>query len=145
MSGVVADGTALGRALAEAMTRHGWRLGRDVAIAISADAVHYGDDFAHVPFGAGGIETYRQAVARDPAPPRGPPPGPVHSAAAHALLAPLVDPAAPPQYPPQPAPPATCPIHIGRFHAREHFPRKLQWSTPGKLNPRIILPSLNRR
>ncbi len=91
-------GVALGRALAEAMTRHGWRLGRDVAIAISADAVHYGDDFAHVPFGAGGIETYRQAVARDLALLRGPLAGPVDSAAAHALFATFVDPEAPDQY-----------------------------------------------
>ena len=33
---------ALSRALADRMRHHGWQLGRDVQIVISADAVHYG-------------------------------------------------------------------------------------------------------
>lgn len=50
--------------LAAAMRRHGWRLGRDVAIVVSTDLVHYGPDFGHAPFGTDG-EAYRKAVARD--------------------------------------------------------------------------------
>lgn len=57
--------TRLGDALARAMRERGLKLGRDVAVVISADAVHYGPDFRHVPFGEGGIEAYTKAVARD--------------------------------------------------------------------------------
>ena len=46
------------------MERHGWRLGRDLAIVVSSDAVHYGDDFDHAPFGTDAA-AYQQAVARD--------------------------------------------------------------------------------
>lgn len=55
----------LAAALAPALAQRGWQLGRDVAVVISADAVHYGPDFGHVPFGDGGVEAYEQAVARD--------------------------------------------------------------------------------
>ena len=51
-------------ALAGAMARHGWQLGRDLAIVVSSDAVHYGDDFDHLPFGTD-AEGYQRAVARD--------------------------------------------------------------------------------
>ena len=88
----------LGGALAAAMERRGWRLGRDVAIAISADAVHYGDDFGHAPFGAGGIEAYRRAVERDLALLRGPLTGPVTAASARELFAELVVPDDPDRY-----------------------------------------------
>jgi len=56
---------ALTVALSQAMERRGWRLGRDLAVAISADAVHYGPDFDHTPFGDGGVEAYVRACARD--------------------------------------------------------------------------------
>jgi AmmeMemoRadiSam system protein B len=59
----VAD--ALSRALAARMRHHGWTLGRDLQIVISADAVHYGADFKHTPFGLGGREAYARAVAND--------------------------------------------------------------------------------
>ncbi|MBI5481076.1 MAG: AmmeMemoRadiSam system protein B, partial [Deltaproteobacteria bacterium] len=59
----VAD--SLGRALAARMRRHGWALGRDLQIVISADAVHYGADFKHTPFGPGGEDAYARAVAND--------------------------------------------------------------------------------
>jgi len=52
------------RALAAVMRRHGWRLGRDVAVVVSADLVHYGPDFHHLPFGTDG-GAYERAVARD--------------------------------------------------------------------------------
>ena len=54
----------LARALSGSLARHGWRLGRDLAIIISSDAVHYGDDFDHAPFGTD-AEGYQRAVARD--------------------------------------------------------------------------------
>jgi AmmeMemoRadiSam system protein B len=56
--------TQLGNILSEIMLRRGWRLGRDVAIVISSDAVHYGPDFDHAPFGTG-PRSYEQAVGRD--------------------------------------------------------------------------------
>ncbi len=56
----------LGVALAEAMKAHGWKLGRDVAVVISSDAVHYGDDFGYVPFGQGGVDGVRQGVRAGP-------------------------------------------------------------------------------
>jgi len=46
------------------MHKKGWELGRDVAIVISSDAVHYGEDFEHAPFGSD-AEAYRLAVERD--------------------------------------------------------------------------------
>lgn len=42
----------LAGALATALDRHGWKLGEDVAIVISSDAVHYGEDFEYAPFGS---------------------------------------------------------------------------------------------
>ena len=33
------------------MKRNDWELGRDLAIVVSSDAVHYGPDFDHAPFG----------------------------------------------------------------------------------------------
>jgi len=55
----------LGTALAKVMTELRWQLGRDLAIVISSDAVHYGADFAHTPFGEGGVDAYVKACARD--------------------------------------------------------------------------------
>jgi MEMO1 family protein len=49
----------LGDAIAAALKKRNLKLGKDVAIVISADAVHYGPDFKQVPFGDGGIEAYR--------------------------------------------------------------------------------------
>jgi AmmeMemoRadiSam system protein B len=54
----------LASAVAEIMKANGWRLGRDLAIVISSDAVHYGPDFDHAPFGTD-AEAYERAVARD--------------------------------------------------------------------------------
>src|SRR5262249_25066295 len=44
----------LGEALDAEMHARGWRLGRDVAVAISADGIHYGPDFKQTAFGEGG-------------------------------------------------------------------------------------------
>jgi AmmeMemoRadiSam system protein B len=54
----------LAGALAASMKRHGWVLGRDLAIVVSSDAVHYGEDFDHAPFGAD-AQAYRRAVKRE--------------------------------------------------------------------------------
>ncbi len=54
----------LADALAGAIRRHGWRLGTDVAIVISSDAVHYGPDFDHAPFGEDAA-AHAKAVSRD--------------------------------------------------------------------------------
>lgn len=56
--------TEMAAALSAALARHGWQLGRDLAIVVSSDAVHYGDDFGHTPFGTDS-EGYQRAVARD--------------------------------------------------------------------------------
>lgn len=58
-------GERLGDALAGAAKARGLVLGRDLAVVVSSDAVHYGADFRHVPFGEGGIDAYSKAVARD--------------------------------------------------------------------------------
>lgn len=55
---------ALAAAIVEIMDRDNLRLGRDLAIVVSSDAVHYGPDFDHAPFGTGSTG-YEQAVARD--------------------------------------------------------------------------------
>jgi AmmeMemoRadiSam system protein B len=55
----------LGQALAAAMKKRGWQLGRDVAIVISSDGVHYGPDFKYVPFGDGSVDAYQKALAQD--------------------------------------------------------------------------------
>jgi len=54
----------LSTALAFSLNAHRWKLGRDVAIVVSSDAVHYGPDFDHAPFGTD-CSAYEQATARD--------------------------------------------------------------------------------
>ena len=55
----------LGAALASVMKRRGMVLGKDLAIVISSDGIHYGADFRHTPFGDGGVEAFQKAMARD--------------------------------------------------------------------------------
>lgn len=88
----------LGDALAASMKKRGWKLGRDVAIVISADAVHYGPDFHQVPFGDGGIEAYTKAVARDRALLTGPFAGTVTVDKVRELFGHFVDPENPDDY-----------------------------------------------
>ncbi|MBI5536535.1 MAG: AmmeMemoRadiSam system protein B [Deltaproteobacteria bacterium] len=87
-----------GKALSETMAKRGWVLGRDVAVVISADAVHYGADFQHVPFGEGGVDAYQQAVARDKSLLMGPLNGDVTVDKAKQLYATFVDPDHPDTY-----------------------------------------------
>jgi hypothetical protein len=88
---------ALSRALAARMRHHGWQLGRDVQIVISADAVHYGADFKHTPFGTGSKDAYAKAVANDQRVLQSLA-GPISDATAHRALATFTDPADPSRY-----------------------------------------------
>jgi MEMO1 family protein len=88
----------LGDAIGASMKKRGWKLGKDVAIVISADAVHYGPDFRQVTFGDGGIEAYTKAVARDRALLTGPFAGPVSVENIRTLFGTYVDPADPDTY-----------------------------------------------
>src|SRR5207249_2595926 len=81
---------------AELAARH-WTMGRDVAIAISADAIHYGPDFKHTSFGAG-LDAYRQAVEKDRGLITGPLAGPLTDEKARTLFATFVDPDHPDDY-----------------------------------------------
>lgn len=67
----------LAAALRAEMDARGWTLGRDVALAISADAIHYGPDFQQTAFGAGTAESYLGAVGQDRALLAGPLSGPL--------------------------------------------------------------------
>lgn len=55
----------LAAALASTMKRKHLALGRDVAIVISSDGTHYGDDFTYAPFGAGGVDAFQKAAAQE--------------------------------------------------------------------------------
>jgi len=82
--------TQLSEALATVLERNGWRLGRDLAIVVSSDAVHYGPDFDHAPFGTH-PGAYARAVARDRDLARKDLEGPLRSEALRDLLYTLVD------------------------------------------------------
>lgn len=56
----------LSTVLSGIMKDEGWELGQDVAIVVSSDAVHYGPDFDHAPFGIDATG-YQQAIDRDEA------------------------------------------------------------------------------
>ncbi len=73
-------------------------LGRDVAVVISTDGVHYGADFQYVPYGPGGPEAYAQATAKDRALLLGPLRGTLTPGKIRALYAEFVDPKAPDTY-----------------------------------------------
>ncbi|MCG3192722.1 MAG: hypothetical protein DIJKHBIC_01969 [Thermoanaerobaculia bacterium] len=88
----------LGGALAGVMKERGLQLGRDVAVVVSADAIHYGSDFKEVPFGDGGIEAYRKAVERDLAQLKGPLAGPLTSEPLRRFYSTCVNPEEPAEY-----------------------------------------------
>ncbi len=89
---------AFAYALGEALDERGWVLGKDVAIAISADAIHYGADFQQTRFGPGGPEAYAQARALDHALLTGPLAGPVTREKIRAAYETWVDPEHPANY-----------------------------------------------
>lgn len=88
----------LGAALSEEMNARGWELGRDVAIAISADAIHYGPDFEQTLFGEGGVTAYEKATARDHELLTGPMQGEITLEKIRALYSTFVDPDHPDNY-----------------------------------------------
>lgn len=54
-----------GTALASCMKARGWTLGRDVAVVISSDGIHYGRDFNYTPYGEGGVGPFQAAMEHD--------------------------------------------------------------------------------
>lgn len=88
----------LAAALSAEMAARRWTLGRDVAIAISADAIHYGPDFQQVAFGEGTVESYERAVAKDRGLLAGPLSGPLTVAGIRSLYETYVDPDHPDYY-----------------------------------------------
>lgn len=88
----------LGKALALSMRKRNWVLGRDVAIVISSDGIHYGTDFAYAPYGEGGVEAYVKAVARDRELLAGPLSGPVSREKVEGFFSAVVDPQNPDAY-----------------------------------------------
>jgi len=88
----------LGDALAAEMKARKLELGRDVAIAISADGIHYGPDFKQAMFGVGGLEAYEKAVAKDHGLLTGPLDGPLTVDHIRTLYGTFVDPDQPDTY-----------------------------------------------
>lgn len=88
----------LGKALAAAMKRRGLALGRDVAVVISSDGIHYGADFHYTPYGEGGVEPFVKAMERDRQLLRGPLAGEVTADKARAFFETMVDPDRPDDY-----------------------------------------------
>ena len=85
-------------ALDDALAARGLLLGREVAIAISADAIHYGADFKQTRFGAGGEAAYARAVEFDRALLAGPLTGSVTVDKTYVLYETYVDPESPDTY-----------------------------------------------
>jgi MEMO1 family protein len=85
-------------ALAGAMRQRGWRLGRDVAIVISNDGTHYGEDFRYSPYGAGGVEAFLKAMEHDRALMRERLSGPIAADNVRGFFSTVVDPANPDEY-----------------------------------------------
>src|SRR6185436_15317699 len=90
-------GDHLGAALAAELGARGWKLGRDVAIAISADAIHYGPDFQQTRFGTG-IDAYQKAVEMDHGLMQGPLAGRLEIGKLRKLYETFVDPEHPDDY-----------------------------------------------
>ncbi len=90
--------TSLSVALASSMKKRGWQLGRDVAIVISTDGTHYGEDFKFVPYGEGGVGALNEAMAHDRKLVRDTLAGILGTDHARAFYSTVVDPANPDQY-----------------------------------------------
>lgn len=88
----------LGKALSESMQARGWVLGRDLAIVISSDGIHYGADFNYTPHGSGGVTAYVEATEQDRRVLTGPLAGPVSSVKARGFYTTVVNPQDPDQY-----------------------------------------------
>ena len=88
----------LAAALGTTLMAHDWQLGRDVAIVISTDGVHYGPDFKYVPYGDGGITPYQKATEEDRALLTGPLSGTLTAGKVRNLYATFVNPEKPDEY-----------------------------------------------
>lgn len=88
----------LGKALAGSMKARGWALGKDLAVVISSDGIHYGADFKYTPYGEGGVQVYTQALDRDRALLKGSLSGPVSAAKARDFFTAVVNPQNPDEY-----------------------------------------------
>jgi MEMO1 family protein len=88
----------LGDALLAELKARRWTMGKDVAIAISADAIHYGPDFQQVTFGPGGPESYARAVLKDHSLLMGPLSGEITDDKIRQLYGTFVDPDKPDTY-----------------------------------------------
>jgi AmmeMemoRadiSam system protein B len=88
----------LASVLAQEVTRHRWQLGRDVAVVISSDAVHYGADFKYTPYGEGGVEAYVKACDKDRSLLTGPLAGPVTATKVEQFFSTCVNPEQPAEY-----------------------------------------------
>jgi AmmeMemoRadiSam system protein B len=85
----------LAAALGATMMARDWQLGRDVAIVISTDGVHYGTDFKYAPYGDGGITAYQKATEKDRALLTGPLSGTLTTGKVRDLYAAFVNPEKP--------------------------------------------------
>jgi AmmeMemoRadiSam system protein B len=81
----------LADAVVEIMKRKQWKLGKDLAILVSSDSVHYGHDFDHAPFGTDAA-AYEDATRRDRSLIHENLEGRLESASLRRLLVTLVDP-----------------------------------------------------
>jgi len=88
----------LADALAGSLRRRGAKLGEDVAIVISTDGTHYGDDFRYSPYGAGGCDAFERAREHDRKLLRDTLAGGLAAERARAFYSTVVDPANPDQY-----------------------------------------------
>lgn len=88
----------LGNALAVLLKRRGLELGKDVAIVISSDGVHYGSDFKYTPFGEGGVEAFGKVMEQDRALLKGPLAGPLSAEKARNFYSACVNPEKPDEY-----------------------------------------------
>ena len=88
----------LAQALSAALKAQGWQMGKDVAVVISSDAVHYGSDFKYTPHGEGGVEAYTKACAKDRALLTGPLTGPMNAQKVWQAFETFCDPKDPGQY-----------------------------------------------
>ena len=91
-------GDRLGAEIAASMKRRGLALGRDVALVVSSDAVHYGPDFRYTPYGEGGDAAYRKACEKDRLLLEHPLAGTLSVQKAHSFFSSCVDPKDPGTY-----------------------------------------------
>ncbi len=88
----------LAEAISAEMKARGWNMGKDLAVVISSDAVHYGPDFKFTPYGDGGVEAYMKACAADRALLTGPLAGVVTTDSIRRAFETFCDPKDPGQY-----------------------------------------------